>query len=645
MCGIAGIINIDGRPVDPARLRAMATAIAHRGPDDEGYLFIDPLNGTTASFAGKDSHPQAAALLPFLNEGTDRKRYSIGFAHRRFSIIDLSIAGHQPFIAHDETGWAITYNGEIYNYRELRKELESLGFPFISECDTEVALNAYRAWGVDCFDRFNGFWAMAIYDPHKRSVILSRDRLGVKPLYYAERDGTIAFASEIKALLALPEMHTAVAPDRFVVRDWLAAGIKNHTDATFFWGIRSFPAGSWAMAGPTLRDRIRHFWTLPLKRLSVRELPLEKAMARLRELLVDAIRLRLRADVPLAVSLSGGIDSSTIVALAKRDLGVSLPSFTVRFKEPEADESVYAAAVSAACGSEQTWIDAPSGSLWRDIAAFTALLEEPYHAPNVYTDQQVWSVMRAHGIKVALNGAAGDENFGGYGYHYSLMQLRRLLRGDLTGFALEAARCRDSASRLEAFLKPIAYALKERVLNGNRRSLDIDARLWQDMRFTLMPYWLSVGDRNCMGLPIEIREPFLDYRIVAFAFSLPLDYLVHDGWQKWIVRKTVEPLLPAEVVWRKRKMGFPYPFTRFFNESKGIVDLIHQNGVLKTCGRIKRKYCLAGWPGISYLLWHAWFFNQNHELFDRIREQAWGENVWAARPAYLANKPASWPLE
>jgi asparagine synthase (glutamine-hydrolysing) len=634
MCGIAGIIDFSGSAVDPAQLGAMSDAIAHRGPDDEGYLLIGPGTGKTAGYSGAHSDPRIAAMLPDIRSANQSQVFSIGFVHRRFSIIDLTHAGHQPFVA-PHGAWSITFNGEIYNYRELRRELESLGWVFKSECDTEVALYAYIAWGVRCFDRFNGFWAMAIFDPEKGNVVLSRDRLGVKQLYYWEQGGRIIFASEIKALLALPEIRTTATPCQAAIDAWLRSGIKDHTGGTFFSGIRSFPAGSWAIVAPGLGERVRKFWSLPLKRLRSFELPLEKALSRLRETLADAINLRLRADVPLAVSLSGGIDSSALVALAKYELGVSLPSFTVRFPDPASDESSFAAAVSAACGSEQTWIDAPAGSFWRDITAFTALHDEPYHAPNLHADQQVWAAMRAQGIKVALNGAAGDENFGGYGYHYLLMQFHRLKHGDIPGFLREAVQCSDATSRLEAFLKPLAYPLKERLFNGRARSLDLDARLWQDMQLTLMPYWLSVGDRNSMGLPIEIREPFLDYRVVELAFTLPLEYLERDGWQKWIVRKTLEPYLPADVVWRKRKMGFPFPYDRFFREGREIIRLISASS---TCPLLKSrpgKRWSTEWRSISYLLWHEWFVNNNRALFEQVRELAPGEDVWPARPAYL----------
>ncbi|MBN1129763.1 MAG: asparagine synthase (glutamine-hydrolyzing) [Chitinispirillaceae bacterium] len=643
MCGIAGIVDYGGRPVEPALLRAMAGTIAHRGPDDEGYLLVAPQHGKTLAFSGPASDPAVTATLPDIATAAPHKGFCVGLAHRRFSIIDLTIAGHQPFVSPHGV-WAIVYNGEIYNYRELREELSALGYSFASHCDTEVALYAYRQWGVACFDRFNGFWALAIYDPQRRSVLVSRDRLGVKPLYYAVQDNRVYFGSEIKTVLAAPAVRKAAAPHSKSVTDWLAAGLKDHTQNTFFTGVRSFPAGSYAFLEPGFEERTRRFWSLPLTRKRVFELPVEKAVIRFRELLGDAINLRLRADVPLALSLSGGIDSSALLAIARHELGVTLPAFTVRFPDKEADESPFASAASKACGSEQQWIDAPAGSLWEDILPFTVLQDEPYHSPNMHADQQVWSAMRGKGVKVALNGAAGDENFGGYGYHYSLMQLGRLVRGNMGGYVREALRCRDTGSRFEAFIKPLGYAIRERLKSGGARSLDLDARLWQDMRFTIMPYWLAAGDRSYMGIPIEIREPFLDYRIVEFAFSLPLEYLVRGGWQKWIVRKAIEPYLPHEVVWRTRKMGFPFPMQRFFRQSSAIVELIVRSSTSPYTNTYMRKRWKNDWKMLSYLLWHERFVAGNDDLFSQIRQTALRlgpcQGSWVLRPAYLDSCPA-----
>jgi asparagine synthase (glutamine-hydrolysing) len=433
MCGIAGIIDFSGRAVDPALLFSMGQALAHRGPDDEGYVLIAPNAQRMICCCGPATDHVIAPTIEDIRSKSPEQGFRIGLAHRRFSIIDLTSAGHQPFVVTPEN-WVLAYNGEIYNYLELRHELEQSGGSFTSHTDTEVVLKAYMKWGTDCFQRFNGFWSLAIFDPQRRCVVLSRDRLGVKPLYYITNDDCLYFASEIKALLKVSRNEQAPVVNESVVSNWLEFGIKDHTDATCFSGVSKFPAASWAFADADMRNNVRKFWSIPSLRKSVRELPVAEAVDTCRQLLADAIKLRLRADVPFALSLSGGLDSSTLAAIAKHELGIALPAFTVGFSDASANETAFARSVAESCGCDLTVLEPPPGSVWEHIEAFTNLQEEPYHSPNLYIEQLAWSQMRKQGIKVVLNGAAGDENFGGYGFHYSLLQKARLFRGDLAGY-------------------------------------------------------------------------------------------------------------------------------------------------------------------------------------------------------------------
>ncbi len=634
MCGIAGIVDFNGRAIDPALLYKMGCAIAHRGPDDEGYALIAPQEQKSLFFSGPESNRKAASTLPDVRGAVPQEKFSIGFAHRRFSIIDLSEAGRQP-IAIEEGRWLIIYNGEVYNYRELRDELIAAGVSFLSQSDTEVVLQAYRRWGVKCFERMNGFWALAIFDPARRCVLLSRDRIGVKPLYYAAVDGRLFFASEIKALTAVPCIRQNASENGDAVRDWLRFGIKDHTAETFFSGIRAFPAGSWAYMTPDFPEKTTKFWSLPGRRLQVSEIPADRAADELRRLLTDAINLRLRADVPLAVSLSGGVDSSSIVALAKHELGVSLPAFTAGFAGTKAEENAFAASVAKSCGCEHIIIDPPADALWNDIDAFTWLAEEPYHSPILHTEQLVWARMRKEGVKVAFNGASGDEDFGGYGFHYSLMQIARLAKGDIAGYIREALLCADTPFRIVAFVKPIIYALRQSLVDPKYRVLDFDKKLHQDMTSTLMPYWLASGDRGYMGIPIELREPFLDYRIVEFAFSLPLDYLVRDGWQKWIVRKTVEPYLPKEIVWRRRKMGFAFPLSNLLRQNGAAINRLISSSRSPFVKNFPLSHFRRRWKMISYLLWYAWYIEEDRTVFDSFKNNNKALDMWPLVPEYF----------
>jgi asparagine synthase (glutamine-hydrolysing) len=436
MCGIAGIVNLNGEMVNPSMLYSMCKIIAHRGPDDEGYALVSSLNCKQIQYSGPASNKNAQSQMISIQDSRPQPTYDIGFAHRRFSIIDLSDAGHQPLSTSDSR-WSMIYNGEIYNYKELRAELEITGTTFYTQTDTEVVLAAYQKWGVSCFNKFNGFWALAIFDPDKKCVIISRDRMGVKPLYFMYHNDCFIFASEMKALLSLTPNDNRTLNSK-VAEDWLRFGLKDHTSETFFFGIKSFPQASYAYIMPQKPLDIQRFWSLPVKRKNYREYPIAKAIEELRSILTDAIKIRLRADVPLAIQLSGGVDSSAIAAISKHELNVALPAYTVKFPDPEADEEPYARIVADSCCSEYKIVNSPSGSIWQDIDKFTWLHEEPYHSPNLYIDQQVLSIMRKDGIKVALNGAAGDENFGGYGHHFTLMQLQRLVKLNLSGYIKSA---------------------------------------------------------------------------------------------------------------------------------------------------------------------------------------------------------------
>src|SRR5688572_11883487 len=242
MCGIAGIVNLGGQPVEPGLLLAMNGAIAHRGPDDEGYVLIDHGSSQLRHYSGPASPADIRNRFPLLRSERPLPGYNIGLSHRRFSIIDLSSAGHQPFVD-PEQEYCVVFNGEIYNYIEIRDELLGKGFAFHTRSDTEVLLAAYKFWGPKCFEKFNGFWALALYDAQKRAVLLSRDRIGKKPLYWSKVGSQVFFASEIKALLRVPEIYRRRRVSEVSASDWLVYGVKDLDFTTCFEGIHSLPAG------------------------------------------------------------------------------------------------------------------------------------------------------------------------------------------------------------------------------------------------------------------------------------------------------------------------------------------------------------------------------------------------------------------
>jgi asparagine synthase (glutamine-hydrolysing) len=638
MCGIAGIVDLAGRPIEPTLLRAMNDALRHRGPDDEGYVLIDRGTGKACRYTGPDSPPAMRERYPDVSSASSTVA-GIGLAHRRFAIIDLTPAGHQPFFAADQS-CCVVFNGEIYNYIELRAELEQQGAEFRTRSDTEVLIEAYRAWGTGCFERLNGFWALALYDFRRRRLILSRDRLGKRPLYYYRLGERVWFASEIKALLQVPEIAARRAINRDAVWYWCVDGMRDLDNSTFFDGVRNLPPATWTAVDADFPGRLSTFWRVPQTRLRERDISVADAARRLRELLEDAVRIRLRADVPVAFELSGGLDSSSVLAVASHvSGGERLRSYTVRFREPGWNEEPFARAVAQRFNVDYRVIDPPLDRFWEGIGAFTELQEEPYHSPNMQVSQEIWSFMRSEGTKVTLTGSAGDEMFAGYAKYYWRAQIENLSRG----------RWRIAANNLRYWTEkkydPLTIGREAVYALGLRRPVralkhwlhrdenylvgtpfpkrqyyakSLTEWLHTEITNTIIPYWLMSGDKNLLGIPIEARCPFLDYRMVEFATRLPISYLVRDGWHKWILRKAVADLLPAEVVWRRAKMGFPYPYEKFFAQYRAIVDLILSSARNPFIDCSKTARLRGDWRILSFLLWYEMFFNANQALFRQI---------------------------
>jgi asparagine synthase (glutamine-hydrolysing) len=654
MCGIAGLIDVGGGPIEPGLLKAMADAIHYRGPDDEGYVLIEQANGRCQHHSGPASPAAIRDAAPPI-AAAHAGHWNVGLAHRRFSIIDLSPAGHQPLFAQDRS-CCVVFNGEIYNYVELRSELEQLGARFRSHSDTEVLLEAYRAWGTDCFSRFNGFWAIALYDFHKRQLLLSRDRLGKKPLYWTRLGSRVYFASEIKSLLQVPDVAHARRVNEVAAWHWCVDGRRDLDNTTMFQGIESLPAACWTVVDKDFPRCVQTFWEVPRERLTERDISIPEAARLVREALDDAVRVRLRADVPLAIELSGGLDSSTVVALAARHCPGRLTTYTVKYPDPRWDEEPFARAVASHYDVDYRVLEPDLGGFWRQVTAFTRLHEEPYHSPNLHVSQLIWSLMRQDGTKVALTGAAGDELFCGYAAYYWKAQIENLLRGRW-GCLVDNARhwterphrwwglARELVAGLN--LRPLVRGIKEgapaldnqfiRGLPTPRRQYHhvvLGAWLREEITNTLIPYWLRSGEKDYMGVPFEARSPFLDYRVVELATRLPTTYLLRHGWHKWILRKAMEDILPADIVWRRVKMGFPYPYERFFNTYSDVVDHILCNAKNPYVDFTRPEQLRTNWRALSFLLWYEYFMNENHALFAQIENMVAGRET-APEAAYI----------
>jgi asparagine synthase (glutamine-hydrolysing) len=547
MCGICGFF---GRP-DPVLLRAMTASLRHRGPDDDGHLETDAA--------------------------------SLGF--RRLSIIDLE-TGAQPMSCDDDR-LHIVYNGEIYNYRELRAELERLGRRFATRCDTEVALHAYAVWGPEAFSRFNGMWAMALLDrrgPQPR-LILCRDHFGIKPLFHAEFDRRVVFASEIKAILEDPDFPRRV--DEQQLYEYLGYGLYDHNDLTFFEGVRQVPAGAYVTvdSGGVREHRYWH------PRLSE---DAEPDPAEFRRLFEQAVARRLVADVPVGICLSGGLDSSPIVCIMDRllaehvpdsvSLGDRLKTFSAIFPGDPIDERDYIDSVLAMISAEPTWIRPTSDAWLRDLERFVRDVEEPMISTAPYA---MWSVMRVARDKVTvlLDGQGGDELLAGYPpYQYVyLRQLRREHR--YLALANEAARSRDVLGPLvrrrrwerrhpvdtHRLLRPEWAGRRQRPHDPRIRD-DLKRRLLQDVTTFSLPSLLRYEDRNSMAHSMEARLPFLDQELVEWILRLPASAIVSGGWSRRIVREAMREVIPEKVRLRRKKIGFTTPEFRWLRQQRASIQ-------------------------------------------------------------------------
>jgi asparagine synthase (glutamine-hydrolysing) len=545
MCGIAGFW---GAP-DAALLATMTARIAHRGPDGEGFF----------------EHPLA----------------SLG--HRRLAIID-PVGGHQP-VGTDDGLVQLTYNGEVYNFRELRAELEPLGHTFHTSCDTEVVLHAYLEWGTDCFARFNGMWALAILDlrdghgdaGRAPRLVLARDHYGIKPLYYARSgSGRVLFASEAKAVLADPELETA--PDRQWLYDYLLHGLHDHQPQTAFAGIRALAAATWAVVDA---DGVHEqtYWTPTLSS----DAPADPAEFRAR--FERSVERRLVADVPAGTCLSGGIDSSSIVAMASRllsehvpdavSLGDRLKTFSIVYDGDPIDEREYMDAVLAEVDAEPAFAEPTSERFVDELDRLVWHQDEPIVSTGPYAQ---WCVMRLAQPKVTvlLNGQGGDELLAGY-VPYQYVYLRELLRRRRLGaFAREAWESRDVlkplvkrrlADRRRAL--PIKPLLRPALYDGleppkfQRSQDDLKRRLVADLQTFSLPSLLRYEDRNSMAFSMESRLPFLDQELVDWVLQLPSSAIVDRGWSRAILRDGLRGVLTEKVRTRRWKVGFTTPETRW----------------------------------------------------------------------------------
>jgi asparagine synthase (glutamine-hydrolysing) len=597
MCGIAGLLARGGARIEPLHLAAMADALRHRGPDDEGYVLADSDGSVVEAFRGGDTVPEIASRLrPLPMAAAAGAQYAVGLAHRRLSILDVSAAGHGPMASSDGRLW-LTYNGEVYNYLELRRELQLLGHQFHSGSDTEVVLRAYEQWGEACLARFNGMWAFTLADLRRRYLLCARDRLGVKPFYYWYDGKRFAFASEIKALLRLPFVRVAVNDP--IVWDFLVLGALDHTDETFFAGINALGAGQYLVVPFESQPARKTYWQLDsVSAEDTANRPVQQTdVDHVRDLVIDAVRLRLRSDVSVGFCLSGGLDSSSIVGVADRlldeasrpQVGTELKVFHSAFDDPRIDEREYVRAVVERSRVASFYVSPTSAEFIDDYERLLGHQEQPFGGPSVYAQYRVIGLARAAGVKVLLDGQGGDELFAGY-HRYVGLQLARLLVSRRLGAARAALLTNGATAGRHALFEQALRTLPrtcaaqlllwsstdarlldrdfvgayperlKRFLDETRGTRTLAQMLANDLTRHSLPRLLRYEDRNSMAFSLESRVPFADDpRLIEYVFGLPDAAKLGKGWSKHILRQAMAGLLPEAVRWRRRKLGFCAP--------------------------------------------------------------------------------------
>ncbi len=589
MCGIAGYFKNGTTGGEAAgRLATMARIQRHRGPDQQGFALFA---GTASRFA-----PTADdAVFP----GGDG--VSGGFAHQRLSILDLSDAGRQPMSSPDGRYW-LCFNGEIYNYIELRGELEAGGERFASSSDTEVLLRLLQREGVSCLSRCNGMWSFALWDRQERKLLLARDRFGVKPLYYTTAGSLFAFASEIKALLTLPEVGRE--PDERAVADYLVHGRVDGFDFTFFKQIQSLPAGSCATVtfdSGTPAITITRWWNLAAAvdaaAAETAGMAFADAATHLRELLTDAVKIRLRSDVPVGTCLSGGLDSSAVVCLAAPHLTpVNQNAFSACYADFERDESRWIKMVIKQTGIRPHAVYPQGEELRRDLQRLLHHQEQPFSSTSIYAQWRVFELAKAQGVTVTLDGQGADETLAGYDYFFPVYYAQLLKAGHGLRWAAAChARARrqhtplwrECASTAGGFfdhrrMTRLAGRISPQYATGwvaphllkTARELRapqplpggeyLNRRLGEVFAASGLPALLRYADRNAMAHGVESRMPFMDWRVAAFLLALPAAYKLRDGESKAVFREAMRGIIPDPIRQRQDKVGFETPETAWF---------------------------------------------------------------------------------
>ncbi|MBC7948372.1 MAG: asparagine synthase (glutamine-hydrolyzing) [Chitinophagaceae bacterium] len=558
MCGIVGIIQPRPGRFTKEVLKKMTVCLAHRGPD--GDKVWENSNGKAL------------------------------FGHRRLAIIDLAPAASQPM--HYMDRYTIIHNGEIYNYIELKEDLRQKGYSFQTHSDTEVILAAYDHYGDECVEHFDGMFAFAIWDEEEQELFAARDRFGEKPFYYCLDKDALIFASELKAIWAAGVERVS---NLKLIFNFITIGYTDNParpEETFFENVVRLPAASRLFYTPSSNElEIEKYWNIDLDRQQS-AIDDEEAIEKFTDLFSQSVNRRLRSDVPIGTSLSGGLDSSSVVAVAStmsEQMSPPLASFTARFPGFSKDESHYANIVTTRFGLKAHYVDITVDDFVNDWEIFLHHQEEPFGSASAYAQYKVFALAKDHGIKVLLDGQGADETLAGYSKYYKwywqeLFQQRKLMKSNELKAAagLGVAEKFRSKNVIAALFPDIASVILERqyLVNALRHedltrdfirrqsqeayystpsNFDLNGALYFNTCVHGLEELLRHADRNAMAHGREVRLPFLNHHLVEFIFSLPSHFKIRKGWTKWLLRQSMSDKLPSEITWRKDKVGFEPP--------------------------------------------------------------------------------------
>ncbi|MEF8716484.1 MAG: asparagine synthase (glutamine-hydrolyzing) [Candidatus Accumulibacter necessarius] len=627
MCGLVALLS--DSPIDSGLVIRMRDRLIHRGPDHGGLWVRD-----------------------------DKK---LAFGHRRLAIIDVSAEANQPMQSEDGR-FVITYNGEIYNYLELRETLARAGHTFRTGSDTEVLLASYMHWGVECLSRLNGMFAFALWDAVQHRLFVARDRFGEKPLFWARpKDGCVAFASEMKALLCLPGVSDATNED--VLAKYVAGTYYEDGPETFFRDIQRLPPAH-AMVFDSGGNQLRHwrYWTPDYNPIDA-SIGEGAAVERFRELLERSVRMRMRADVALGSSLSGGLDSSTLVGflakLRETETSFTQNTFSARFDDDlTISEGPQIDAVVKQAGAHPFSVSPSPQRLMEESLRLHWHQEEPFLSASIYLQWCVARLAQENNTIVLIDGQGADEVLAGYQHYFKSFQLDLLDKREywsairetivFNGRLRRASRgFKDSARR---FNPRVAFSLPEIIgMAGIKRpalykgpydvgvpdarpGLRLRRQLAEALQYNCLPQLLRYADRNSMAFSREARLPFLDYDLVDYCISLPDSLWIKDGWQKLIMRKAADGLIPVEIQWRADKVGYAAPLDIWLRGElkQWCLDRLFSGPILEVPGYQKnalRDLWDAHQSGSANNSWALWRWISLNEWFSLRASGAWRDGI------------------